>query len=240
MRCDLRTMHHGALPFALLLLATIVHAQNDSVQAAGAMRTALQAGHAPAVIQMRELMRPGHFGLGPLTDLRGELLLLDGRCLAATVGPDGKLRVSSPPDAGAPFFVHQQVENWEPMDLPDSVTTLTALDHWLTAKALADGAPFAFRLDGRFRSVDVHVLNVPEGTAVNSREEAHRWDARFQEVDRVMTVLGFFSTKHHGVFTHHGSNVHLHAVSAERDWMGHVEALDLAPGAVQLFIAPPQ
>ncbi len=52
-----------------------------------------------------------------------------------------------------------------------------------------------------------------------------------------MDLLGFFSTKHKAVFTHHDTNIHVHAITAERDWMGHVEAVQFQSESVHLLVA---
>jgi acetolactate decarboxylase len=52
-------------------------------------------------------------------------------------------------------------------------------------------------------------------------------------------ALGFFSTAHKAVFTHHDTNIHVHAISVERDWMGHVEALSFVARHMSLRVALP-
>jgi acetolactate decarboxylase len=229
----------GLLTWASLATTFTCAAQNGTVQATGAMRHAIREGRASAVVRLDTLARPGMYGVGPLEDLRGELLLLDGHGYTATANPDGTLGVTERGDVGAPFFAHQHVTRWDTVALPDTVTHLAALDAFLTSRYGGPGKAFAFRMVGRFAAVDVHVLNVPPGTAVKSRDEAHSWDVRAAVKDRAMTALGFFSTQHHGVFTHHDSNIHVHAISAERDWMGHVENLHFSPASVVFLIALP-
>jgi acetolactate decarboxylase len=48
-------------------------------------------------------------------------------------------------------------------------------------------------------------------------------------------LVGFFSKTHHGVFTHMGSNSHLHAVLAKEGVSGHVDGVTLKKGAVLLL-----
>ena len=49
-------------------------------------------------------------------------------------------------------------------------------------------------------------------------------------------LLGFFSMKHKAVFTHHDTNIHLHLIDKERNWMGHVDGLRFDPRAIRLFV----
>jgi len=39
------------------------------------------------------------------------------------------------------------------------------------------------------------------------------------------------------VFTHHDTNIHVHAITADRDWMGHVEELRFQPEHCILRVA---
>src|SRR5690606_33505167 len=121
----------------------------------------------------------------------------------------------------------------------DSVVDLPTLDAFLTARFAATGQPFAFRLSGPISSVDVHIVDVPLGSAVSGPDDAHRHNKHFHREGGTMELLGFFSTRHKAVFTHHDTNIHVHAISAERDWMGHVETLRFEFDAMRLLVGLP-
>ena len=80
-------------------------------------------------------------------------------------------------------------------------------------------------------------MDVPRGTEVNGPDDAHRHNKHYHLEGRTMDIVGFFSTKHKAVFTHHDTNIHVHAITAERDWMGHVEQLRFSSSSVQLQVA---
>jgi alpha-acetolactate decarboxylase len=44
------------------------------------------------------------------------------------------------------------------------------------------------------------------------------------------TLVGFFSKTHQGVFTHLGSNTHLHVVAPDAKVSGHVDAVTVPAG----------
>lgn len=215
----------------------VMRAQSDPVVATGAMRNTMQQGQLAGVIDLDSIALSGSYGLGPLEYLRGELLLFDGRVHCATATTDSTMRVSVLSGARAPFFVHQRVGNWASLQLPDSVTDLSALDAFLTAHFGMEAAPFAFRLTGHFSAVEVHVLDVPLGTAIQGPQDAHRHNKHFQLRDAEAEALGFFSTRHKTVFTHHDAHIHVHAITRGRDWMGHVEELRFEAGRVRLWVA---
>ncbi len=197
------------------------------------MRDVVRNGQGAGVIAMDSLAEPGLYGVGPLAHLRGEITVVDGVCLVARM-VDGQVRVAQEPDVQAPFFVHALVRDWEELVLPGPVVDLAGLDAFLSARALDHPGPFAFRLTGIADSVLAHVLDVPEGVRVSSREEAHAYDARITLCGEVVELVGFFSTTHRTVFTHHDSNIHVHALSADRQRMGHADSAHWRPGAMRL------
>ena len=46
-------------------------------------------------------------------------------------------------------------------------------------------------------------------------------------VSILLTVLGFYSNKHHAIYTHHTTNMHLHIKTNENDLVAHVDDLML-------------
>ncbi len=226
----------------LLLAATMwnaANAQNGVVRPTGAMRNTMFNGQLAALIGMDSIAKAGTYGLGPLAFLRGELLVVDGHCYVATATSDSTMQVDERRDAGAPFFVRQEVYTWRPVALPDSVTDLRRLDGFLTAEFGALAAPFAFHLAGVFRSVQLHLVAVPPGTEVHGPADAHAHNWNYPLNNSDAEAIGFFSTKHHAVFTHHDTNIHVHAITTDRRMMGHADGLLFDPAQVQLKVALP-
>lgn len=201
----------------------------------GAMRQVMHEGRLGAQVRLDSLTAVPHaYGLGPLAGLRGELLLYDGTCYVATVGADSSLTVRRDCTAGAPFFVHTQVPAWKAVTLPAAVSDLAALEEYLTERA-SGAAPFAFRLEGTVRSAVIHSQNLAPGSRVRSPAEAHAGQVDYSlPAGTPVRILGFYSTRHQGIFTHHDSYVHLHLITADERQMGHVDALE--PGALQLYL----
>jgi acetolactate decarboxylase len=235
MRTSLRTV---AL-LGMVVVAFDTGAQNGPVVPTGAMRNTMFNGQLTGIIQLDSLATPGTYGIGPLEFLRGEVLVLDGTVFVSTATLESSMAVQQRSNVRAPFFVHQRVAEWTSVALPDSVVDLPLLDAFLTARFASIGRPFAFRMQGTFASVDVHIVDVPLGTIVHGPNDAHRHNKRYQAEGRTLDLVGFFSTQHKAVFTHHDANIHAHAITSERDWMGHVEGMRFEPGRVKLEIAMP-
>ncbi len=221
----------------LSVLAYSACAQNGPVTATGAMRNTMFNGQLAGLIQLDSIAMPGTYGIGPAEYLRGELMLWDGHPYRSTATGDSAMLVEERPESKAPFFVHQVVKEWTEVALPDSVTDLPTLNAFLTARYASIGGPFAFKLQGTVSEVHAHIVDVSPGTVINGPDDAHRENKHFTLRERTMDLLGFFSTRHKAVFTHHDTNIHVHAISAERDWMGHVESLRFDPKAMLLSVA---
>ena len=217
--------------------AVACYAQNGPVIPTGAMRNTMFNGQLAGLIQLDSIAKPGTYGIGPMAYLRGEVLLLDGHVFVSEMEKNLGMQVVQRTEVRAPFFVHQHVTEWTTVQLPDSVVDLPTLDAFLTARFAFVGEPFAFLISGVITSGDVHIVDVPRGTEVNGPDDAHRHNKHDHAEGRTMDLVGFFSTKHKAVFTHHDTNIHVHAITAERDWMGHVEQLRFSPSSVQLQIA---
>lgn len=95
----------------------------------------------------------------------------------------------------------------------------------------------SFRLSGPIASVDARIVDVPMGSTVNGPDGAHKQNKDYHLEGRSMDLVGFYSTKHKAVSTPHETNIHVHAITAERDWMGHVEHLRFDPKAVSQSVA---
>lgn len=234
-------MHQRSFASVLLLgLAQAMTAQNGPVIPTGAMRNTMFKGQLAGLVALDTLAVPGMYGIGPVEFLRGEVLLLNGEVFRSTAHGDGTMLVEVAPPTKAPFFVHQNVRAWQQVELPDSVADLADLNAFLTARYPSLNEPFAFKLIGAFRSIDVHIVDVPQGAVVNGPDDAHRHKKHHRIQGREAEALGFFSVQHKGVFTHHDTNIHVHAITAERDWMGHVESMQFDPLLVKLFVASVQ
>lgn len=206
-----------------------INHDSESVSIIAAMKDVMWKGELQAKIQFDSLSdKSGLYGLGPLAYLKGEIMILDDKCYVSRVGDDGEVMVEKNWKVGAPFFVYSRVENWTSESLPSEVKTISELEKYIAQKAKQVNRPFAFRLEGKINRASIHIQNLAEGTEVSSPKEAHAGQVKYMLSDRRVEILGFYSTEHHGIFTHHDSDFHLHLLTEEEDYMGHVDELEIA------------
>ena len=220
---------------ALLVITNIVDV-GAQVIVTGAMRRTMWEGQLAGLIAMDSIAKPGMFGIGPLEHLRGEITMVDGRCFVSYVMADGSVTVEERTDGKAPFFVHTNVAQWNRVELPVQVVDLVSLDAFFTEWAATREEPFVFRLRGLVGEADIHVMDVPLGTTINGPDEAHAHQVVVHDIGNEGTLVGFYSTKHRTVFTHHDTSIHVHYIAWDHSVMGHVDALRIDPSKTLLEV----
>ena len=178
--------------------------------------------------------RKGLFGLGPKAFLSGEILVLDGKSYVSGIEVDSNIVVDETYDVSAPFFVFANVTDWVKAELPTEVRTMTDLEEFLGRYRSEQEAAFVFQLSGSIKQADFHIQNLAEGSTVSSPEDAHQGQVNYSLKDEKVEIVGFFSKKHQGIFTHHDSYLHMHMITQDRTQMGHLDALEI--GKMQLHL----
>lgn len=179
------------------------------------------------------------YAVGPIEDLRGEVTIVKSRPMLATVTPEGVLEIEESFGAGASFLVWSEVEAWKEETLPANVRTLDALEAYLTQRASDKGLQdaFPFLVTGMAENIRFHVLNAkPEATVEPGMASHKQTQAHFEAGPAPVTLVGFYSTVHQGVFVHKGALSHIHFISDDESQSGHVETFKFADGEVVLSL----
>ena len=229
--------------FNLLLVVLIIHGckkntetvSGSNVTCISAMKNVMWKGELQGKVLLDTLNnKKGLYGLGPAEYLRGELLVVDGKSFISTVLTDSTMNVEKKYNVKAPFFVYGNVTDWTKQNLPEYVKNMSDLEDVLNNKAENLTKPFIFKLKGKVKSADIHIQNLPKGSKVSSPKEAHAGQINYKLENEAVELIGFYSTDHKGVFTHHDTNMHIHLITANRDKMGHLDAVEIEE--MQLFL----
>jgi acetolactate decarboxylase len=111
-----------------------------------------------------------------------------------------------------------------------------AVQRHAKAKSINLDQPLPFLLTGTVIRPGYHVIHWREGATHTMKN--HKQFARQGELRNVpVQLLGFYSAHHHGVFTHHTTNMHIHIINAEKSLVGHLNQVSF-PAGVQLL--PPK
>jgi alpha-acetolactate decarboxylase len=194
------------------------------VTSVAAMKDVMWKGELQGKINLDTITnRKGLYGLGPNAFLDGEILINNGVTYLSQVTSDSTMVVKKNNTIKAPFFVYANVNDWERMALPNNIKTIKDLEQFIDSITKDKKRPFAFKLIGSITNGIIHVQNLPKGVKVSSPDEAHQGQVNFSLENEEVEIIGFFSTEHQGVFTHHDSFLHMHLISKGLEKMGHLD-----------------
>ncbi|GLB50437.1 acetolactate decarboxylase [Neptunitalea lumnitzerae] len=205
------------------------------VKISGAMKNVMRKGQLQGTILLDTISnKTGLYGLGPVAYLKGEILVNNGNSYVATVTSDTTMSVTKNSTISAPFFVYANATDWTTITVPDTIKNSKALEHFIDTISTTYKRPFPFKLEGTVNNATIHVQNLPDGTKVASRADAHKGQVTYPISNKAVTIVGFFSTEHQAVFTHHDSYVHMHLITKDEKQMGHLDAIEI--DALTLYV----
>jgi alpha-acetolactate decarboxylase len=188
------------------------------------------------------------YGLGSLSELRGEITLLDGVAWLAYPPAAGSGQIprvvsaaESSEKAGFLAVSHVPPPAWHAVGLPDALTSETlqaTIERLLppARKKKGRGRAFPFRVEGHFQHVTLAIVDgrlLPPGARGEKAVEKANVLQALNEVDG--TLVGFFSFTDGAAFNHAGRRVHVHAILPRNQASGHAQSFVMAPGATLLM-----
>ncbi len=240
-------MNIKSLAFGLLTLGLIsCHSRSNEkrqeeaetypdIKIVGAMKNVMWKGELGGSIELDTIAdKSGLYGLGPLSYLRGELLINKGKSYVSRVTSDSTMQVEKTFKASAPFLVYGNIKEWEELEIAEGIKNNQDLEKFIDEASKDFKRPFAFKLIGQVSSALIHIQNLPAGSKVSSPAEAHQGQTNYSIEDEDVEIIGFFSTEHQGIFTHHDSFLHMHLITKDESKMGHLDALEI--GEMKLYL----
>jgi len=218
---------------SLFYLAVSAGAQ-VSVQVRGSMSKIMRKGDLTSAVGLDTLAKKHLYALGPVAGLKGEIMVINGTVHATARSAD--TLQNTPRAQQAAMLVYSYVSQWRTMEKQVSISGIEELETLVERVAAESGVDtaqaFAFLIEGKARQVRFHVIDW-------KKEVEHTFDNHKQfaihrnEEEKDLLLLGFYSKRHHSIFTHHTSNVHLHVLIKSTGTVGHLDNIVLT-GAVTL------
>ncbi|WP_437730724.1 acetolactate decarboxylase [Sorangium sp. So ce1335] len=212
------------------------------VRSFGALRAIMHEGQTGPAVRIGDVVPGPHaFGVGALSALRGEVTVVDDAIWTSYPRDDGTVDVRrAGAEEQAALFVVANVARWQEAtldaDVPDGQID-ARIEALLRERGLDAEGPVPVQVRGSFRDLSWHVIDGRKLAPGGGHADHVRVSVSGTLPTAEGTLVGFFSKRHHGVFTHMGSNTHFHVVLAERPLTGHVDGVTLARGARVLFPA---
>ena len=230
---NLSAIHHTMTLVPIALLAAVLplgvwaaDTERDTLYQVSTL-AALLDGHYEGETTLGELRGHGDFGIGTFEGLDGEMILVDGVFHQARA--DGKV-LRPADDVKTPFACVTRFDADHRIALAEG-SDFAGLRKLLDERFATTGMPFAIRVTGTFRQVKVR--SVPAQTKPYPRlSEVVGQQPVFDYQNVEGTLVGFSLPP-----SLEGVNVpgfHLHFLSDDRRYGGHVFDFVLAEGTVRL------
>ena len=206
------------------------------VEYKGALKNMMRKGDISAKADLSQFREVKHlYGLGAMEKLKGEIQIFDGKPINTSIEA-GNLIIDNSYNKKATLFVYSVVENWMDVFIPDSINTYESLENFIELSAKGNliniKNPFPFLIIGIPESLHWHVIDWPEGDTDHTHEKHKNSGVKGILENEPVEMLGFYSTSHHAIFTHHTTNMHIHVKSSNNKIAGHVDDLKAGKGMI--------
>lgn len=208
----------------------------------GALRAIFHQGDTAPKVALSAVAGPTVQAVGALSELRGEVTIVDGTMWLAY--PDGKggVKVESAQqsDERATLLVTASVDRWHRITIDEDIEYASLdgrLEELFTTRGMDVTQVIPMRIEGPLESLEWHVLDPSRAgdEPATSHADHQRMSVRGTVPQAQGVLVGFFSKQHHGVFTHMGSNSHFHVVLSKEKISGHVDGVVIKRGATLLL-----
>lgn len=226
--------------FYTINIQTAIAQSGYTVENFGELRMIMHQSDISAKADLSDFADINNFyALGAFENLKGEILILNGKSYS-TRSIDGQVEFVNAFEERASLLVTSSVIKWQTFKISHPVLNFEALQKAIEEKAANYGLdmnePFPFLLEGNFGELEWHVIDWPEDDHEHTHEKHKTSGPHGTIVDSDVKILGFWSDSHHGVFTHHTTNLHMHFVTNDHELAGHVD--DLLNGADLILYLP--
>lgn len=185
-----------------------------------------------AKVKLSDLKSTEHlYAIGPLSKLRGEILIWDSVPYEARVSK-GEVQVKSDWDESAAFLIWSSVPKWRKMAVPPAVQSLGLLEMWMDSMSGGVDTPlrrqYPFLIKGKFGRIQWHIVNVQDDGKPLTQEKLQAQKFHGQSKALKAELVGFFSPDHQGLFISPGRHTHIHMKTGAEgeEVIAHVDDFD--------------
>ena len=220
----------------LLLLFLLMSCQGKqepyqvSYQAYGKLMEIMQQNQLQARVNIADLTLDAEsYGLGAMEGLKGEILISGGKVMTSLAYPDSIIMQNTNAISAA-LLVTTEVTGWTSIEI-NSSENMKGLEALIQSKAegllLDTNEVIPFKIEASPKTLNWHIINASLATEQN--HQAYKESGRTGILENeAVEIIGFYSKNHQGVFTHHGSFLHLHFITNNGELMGHIDELELS------------
>lgn len=206
------------------LLSIIIFEVPPEVKVSGAMRNIMMEGDLSAHINLDTIDKTHLYGLGPIANLKGEIMILDGTIYSST--REAKQTINQQDKVNqAAMLVYSKVQKWREIKLQVDIDNYFELEKLIESTAHENGydteVPFSFKIEANVDSVSYHIIDWKKG-AHHTMENHMQYAYNGQFNKEKLILLGFYSRHHKSIFTHHTTFMHVHLMDKKTKTVGHL------------------
>jgi acetolactate decarboxylase len=217
------------LTIIVAIVSGIFFVEFSEIKVVGAMRNIMMKGDLSAKVDLDSITKTHLYGLGPVAGLKGEVLILDGQIFSSESNNNEIVNHQDSVSKIA-MLVYCYVEKWKPITFKANVVKYDDLEKLVEEKAKNEGIdlekPFVFKIEAKPKTLQYHVIDWKNGekhTMENHKQFAFNGLLKRSNAK----LLGFYSNKHHSIFTHHTTNMHIHFLDEKTKTVGHLDNIAL-------------
>lgn len=224
-------------PFLQIFISFMVCAgsQAQIVKYSGSMSKIRQQNRVDAEILIDTIAAANLYAIGPVEDLRGEIMVWDNNTFVAALTEDKKPFVQkNVKNLKAIFLVYADVKEWDTIIVNEhQISSMSNLETFITKMAFDQGldtaSAFPFQIFARAKQGSGHIRYKDTSITQITPEILERSTYINSFNDQYIQMLGFYSQHHQTIFTHHDSYMHIHYRLRNKYQAGHLEELHLDP-----------
>jgi acetolactate decarboxylase len=212
----------------LILISPFAFSQETLVKFSGRMSKIGQEKRVDAAIMVDSIKGNHLYAIGPVENLRGEILVWDSKTFVAAITDDKKPYLQkNVKSLKAIFLVYADISQWDTVLLTNKISSLNDLEKTITKAAFQQGTDtskaFPFLIFGKVKEGSGHIMY--KDSSVTAITPAALSDANYKNTFRnqYAQMLGFYSQHHQTIFTHHDSFLHIHYRMANKYQAGHLD-----------------
>ena len=213
-----------------------------SVTAYGNFKRVFHTGDASGNVGLVSVpASPGMYGVGALADLRGEILIWDGKVFV-TRGESitGSVEPPGPQDQAA-LLVTGRIKGWRQITAPRELAQ-TEFEQFVVDTARKMGIditkPFPFVARGEITNYLWHVVtgSTKQHGGASQAQQGHADSRTFSGAKTVGVLVGFYSAEElEGVISHPGERFHIHYADNDVKISGHLDQFGIGKGLALLL-----
>ncbi len=217
----------------LVILAPIAKSTDNpfGIISFGHFKKMVHQNNTKGVVYIKKAVSSANtYAIGALEGGVGEITVINNR-IWLDYGQDGFGNSKSvvPYREKAVILVTANVSSWDQIAINADLTE-TKLKSFIMERAnihsLDTDEPFVFIIEGWFNHLDLHVID-----GENTKFDGHGGKETFYKQHKTnpqnkkAIILGFFSARRQGVYTHPGDSWHMHAVLEDKNIGAHVDGV---------------